>query len=131
MGPKYRILVVDDEPLVRQTSAMVLTDGGYEVRTARDGLEALIELRRRPPHLIISDLSMPNMGGFELLSVVRLRFPNIPVIMVTGQFNGIQPGVLIADAYFNKGHYTREELLASISRLIEHGPTGMRKTKSE
>ena len=131
MGFKYRILVVDDEPLLRQTSAMVLTDGGYEVRTAGDGFEALIEMRQALPHLIISDLSMPNMSGFELLSVVRRRFPHIPVIAVTGRFNGAQPGVLIADAYFNKGNYTPEELFASISRLIEHGPTRMRTAKSD
>ena len=131
MGFKYRILVVDDEPLLRQTSAMVLTDGGYEVRTAGDGFEALIELRHALPHLIISALSMPNMSGFELLSVVRRRFPHIPVIAVTGQFNGVQPGVLIADAYFNKGHYTPEELFASVSGLIEQGPARRRTAKSD
>lgn len=131
MGFKYRILVVDDEPLIRQTSAMVLTDAGYEVRTAGDGFQALIEMRQALPDLIISDLSMPNMSGFELLSVVRRRFPSIPVIAVTGQFNGAQPGALIADAYFNKGHYTPEELFASVSRLIEHGPSRMHMNKSE
>ena len=131
MGFKYRILVVDDEPLLRQTSAMVLTDGGYEVRTAGDGFEALIEMRQALPHLIISDLSMPNMSGFELLSVVRRRFPHIPVIAVTGRFNGTQPGALIADAYFNKGHYTPEELFASVSLLIEHGPARMRAVTSD
>lgn len=131
MGFKYRILVVDDEPLIRQTSAMVLTDGGYEVRTAGDGFEALNEMRQALPHLIISDLSMPNMSGFELLSVVRRRFPHIPVIAVTGRFNGAQSGVLIADAYFNKGHYTPEELFASVSLLIEQGPARMRTAKSD
>ena len=91
MGFKYRILVVDDEPLIRQTSAMVLASNGYEVRTAGDGFEALIELRQALPDLIISDLSMPNMSGFELLSVVRRRFPEIPVIAITGKFDGTMP----------------------------------------
>jgi CheY-like chemotaxis protein len=131
MGFKYRILVVDDEPLIRQTSAMVLTDGGYEVRTAGDGFEALIEMRQALPHLIISDLSMPNMSGFEFLSVVRRRFPHIPVIAVTGRFNGSQPGVLIADAYFDKGHHTPEELFESVSRLIKQGPTRMENAKPD
>lgn len=101
------------------------------MRTAGDGFEALIELRHALPHLIISDLSMPNMSGFELLSVVRRRFPQIPVIAVTGRFNGTQPGVLIADACFTKGQYTPEELFASVSRLIEHGPTRMHTAKSD
>jgi CheY-like chemotaxis protein len=122
MGFKYRILVVDDEPLIRQTSAMVLASNGYEVRTAGDGFEALIELRQALPDLIISDLSMPNMSGFELLSVVRRRFPEIPVIAITGKFDGTMPVGLIADSYFSKSHYTPEELFESIARLIEHGP---------
>ena len=122
MGFKYRILVVDDEPLIRQTSALVLSDQGYEVRTAADGFEALVELRQALPDVIISDLSMPNMSGFELLSVVRRRFPHIPVIAITGQYNGTMPTGLIADSYFSKGHYAPEDLFASIARLLERGP---------
>ena len=121
MGFKYRILVVDDEPLIRRTSAMVLADEGYEVRTAGDGFEALVELRQSPPDVIISDLSMPNMSGFEFLSVVRRRFPQIPVIAISGQYNGTKPTGLIADAYFSKGQYTAEELFANVSRLLEQG----------
>lgn len=122
MGFKYRILVVDDETLIRQTSAMVLTEQGYEVRTAGDGFEALVELRHSLPDMIISDLSMPNMSGFEFLSVVRRRFPQIPVIGISGQFDITRPTGLIADAYFSKGQYTPEELFANILRLLEQGP---------
>ena len=121
MGFKYRILVVDDEPLIRETSALVLAEQGYEVRTAADGFQALIELRQSLPDVIISDLSMPNMSGFELLSVVRRRFPHIPVIAITGQYNGTMPIGLIADSYFSKGHYAPQELFTNISRLLEHG----------
>lgn len=122
MGFKYRILVVDDEPLIRQTSAMVLAEQGYEVRTAGDGFEALVELRHSLSDLIISDLSMPNMSGFEFLSAVRRRFPHIPVIAISGQFDITRPTGLIADAYFTKGQYTPEELFANISRLLKQGP---------
>jgi CheY-like chemotaxis protein len=121
MGFKYRILVVDDEPLIRETSALVLADQGYEVRTAADGFAALVELRQSLPDMIISDLSMPNMSGFEFLSVIRRRFPHIPVIAISGQYNGTRPTGLIADSYFNKGHYTPEELFTNISRLLEQG----------
>ncbi len=121
MGFKYRILVVDDEALIRETSALVLAEQGYEVRTASDGFQALVELRQSLPDVIISDLSMPNMSGFELLSVVRRRFPHIPVIAITGQYNSTMPIGLIADSYFSKGHYAPEELFANISRLLEHG----------
>ena len=121
MGFKHRILVVDDEPLIRETSALVLADQGYEVRTAVDGFAALVELRQSLPDMIISDLSMPNMSGFEFLSVVRRRFPHIPVIAISGQYDGTKPTGLIADCYFSKGHYTPEELFTNISRLLEQG----------
>ncbi len=111
-----------DEPLIRETAKLILTDQGYEVRTAGDGFEALVELRHSLPDLIISDLSMPNMSGFEFLSVVRRRFPHIPVIAITGQYNGTMPTGLIADLYFSKGHYAPEELFANIARLLESGP---------
>jgi CheY-like chemotaxis protein len=119
MGFKYRILVVDDEPLILKTSALVLADQGYDVRTAADGFQALVELRQALPDMIISDLSMPNMSGFEFLSVVRRRFPHIPVIAISGEYSGTKPSGLIADCYFSKGHYTPEELFAEISRLLE------------
>lgn len=121
MGFKYRILVVDDEPLIRETSALVLAEQGYEVRTAGDGFQALVELRQALPDMITSDLSMPNMSGFEFLSVVRRRFPHIPVIAISGQYEGTKPTGLIADCYFSKGHYTPEELFTNISRLLEQG----------
>ena len=120
-GFNYRILVVDDEPLIRETSKLILGEQGYEVRTAGDGFEALIELRRALPDVIISDLSMPNMSGFELLSVVRRRFPHIAVIAFSGKFENTKPAALIADSYFSKGHYTPEELFNDISRLLQRG----------
>jgi CheY-like chemotaxis protein len=124
-GPKrfaHRILVVDDEPTILKTAALVLASGGYEVHTARDGFEALTVLRGSLPDILISDLSMPNMSGFELLSVVRRRFPHLPVIAISGQYNGTAPAGLIADAFFSKGHYNPEELFATISELLEQAP---------
>lgn len=96
------MLVVDDDPRALHVSRLVLEERGYEVRTSADGFEALVELRRSPPDVIISDLKMPNMSGFELLSIVRCRFPHIPVIAISGEFDGDTPGGLIADAFFTK-----------------------------
>ncbi len=73
------------------------------------------------PDLIISDLSMPNMSGFEFLSVVRKRFPQLPVIAISGAYQGGLGGV-IADAFFFKGQYSPEELFGKIHVLIEAGP---------
>ena len=75
-SPKGRILVVDDEPSVRESLGMLLTEAGYEVSTAIDGFDALLRLKTFAPDVIISDLNMPQMSGFELLSVLRRRFPS-------------------------------------------------------
>jgi CheY-like chemotaxis protein len=53
----------------------MLSNAGYEVRTAKDGFDALAQMRQGVPELMITDLNTPNMSGFELLSVVRRRFP--------------------------------------------------------
>lgn len=120
-GFNRRILVVDDEAAVRETAKAVLATRGYEVIAAVDGFDGLVQLRRSLPDLIISDLSMPNMSGFEFLSVVRRRFPHIPVIALSGAYNGGLGGV-ISDAFFFKGQYSPEELFAKIHQLLEAGP---------
>jgi CheY-like chemotaxis protein len=121
-GFKFRVLVVDDEEMIRFTSCKVLESKGFDVRTAADGFEALVELRQASPDVIISDLRMPNMSGFELLSVVRRRFPHIPVIAISGEFNGTAPEGLIADYFFSKGSYRPDELFDKIAELIARAP---------
>ena len=121
-GFNFRILVVDDEPSVRDVAAVLLSSKGYEVRTAQEGFAALVELRRALPDVIISDLKMPNMSGFELLSVVRRRFPQIPVIAISGEYTGIAPEGLLADAFLTKGDYTPDELFRRITDLLQQGP---------
>ncbi len=118
-GFAYRILIADDDPGVLETSAKILSTAGYEVRTAVDGFDALAELRRSLPDVIISDLRMPNMSGFEFLSIVRRRFPQIPVIAISAEFNGTAPVGLIADFFFSKGEYGPQELFR---KLIESRP---------
>lgn len=121
-GFNYRVLVVDDESAVLEISALVLEDRGFEVRKARDGFQALVELRRSTPDVIISDLSMPNMSGFELLSVVRRRFPHIPVIAISGEYIGDSPPGLIADAFLVKAQYKPDDLFHKIAELMEQSP---------
>lgn len=72
-----RILLVDDQPACLACLRAVLTCNSYIVDTAVDGLDALMKLKRSLPDLIVSDLRMPRMSGFELFAVVRQRFPHI------------------------------------------------------
>ena len=117
---KHRILVVDDEPSIRKSMAVLLAAAGYEVSTAEHGFDALLQLRTVTPDVIISDLNMPQMSGFEFLSVVRRRFPEIPVIAASGAYESGDhvPGGVIADAFYAKGQHHPEELLRTVAELI-------------
>jgi CheY-like chemotaxis protein len=118
---KLQILVVDDDPAVREVMASLLNDAGYDVNTATNGFDALAQLQRVIPELIISDLHMPLMSGFELLSVVRRRFPDIPVIAVSGAYESGDhvPGGIIADAFYAKGRLDLNQLLPTVAELID------------
>lgn len=101
---KTTLLIVEDDVLIRQSLSFILGESGYKVRSAEDGFSALAKIKNEVPDLILSDLNMPGMSGFELLSVVRRRFPAIRVVAMSGAFSGdaLPPGVA-ADAFFEKG----------------------------
>jgi CheY-like chemotaxis protein len=122
---KTRILVVEDDATVRSTISKLLREEGYDVSAATDGFDALLHLQQATPDLMLSDLNMPQMSGFELLSVVRRRFPEILVVASSGAYysNAIPDGV-IADAFYAKGQESAAELLEIIARLIRARPTG-------
>ena len=126
MGPfRYRILLVDDDNKITTAAKVILESQGYEVHCATDGFGGLTALKQSPPDVIISDLQMPNMSGFEFLSIVRKRFPNIPTIAISGAFSGRDvPESVLADAFFEKGQYsgTLPEDHRS-TRRIPHPPT--------
>src|ERR1700677_1083565 len=101
---KIDLLIVDDDPALRSSLSHIFTNLGHTVRVAEDGFSALREIRKQLPDIILSDLNMPGMSGFELLSVIRRRFPNVQAIAMSGAFSGegLQLGVA-ADAFYEKG----------------------------
>jgi CheY-like chemotaxis protein len=129
---RFRILVVDDDLLIRETAREILESGGYEVLTAADGLDGLHALSKSLPDLIISDLNMPRMSGFEFLAVVRERFPHIATIAVSGEYIAIgNPSGILADAFLQKGHYTLKELGREIATLLAASPIRSERQKSD
>jgi CheY-like chemotaxis protein len=124
-APKRRILVVDDESDIRDVMASLLTETGYEVSTAVHGLDALRQMRSTIPEIIISDLNMPQMSGFEFLSVVRLRFPETAVVAISGAYESGDhvPGGIIADAFHAKGQICLDELLGTVAELMRTAAT--------
>jgi len=117
---RYRILVVDDDSKIAEMAKATLESQGYEVHCASNGFGGLTALREAPPDVIISDLQMPRMSGFEFLSIVRKCFPNIPTIAISAAFSGRDvPDSVIADAFFEKGQYSMKELFQKIVALLE------------
>lgn len=119
---KRRILIADDDEALLVTTAAILIKEGYEVRTARDGFETLAALRIGLPDILITDLKMPNMSGFELLAIVRRRFPAIGVIAMSGEFTPANKPSILADYYVEKGLNSAFELTAAIQELVSQIP---------
>jgi CheY-like chemotaxis protein len=119
---KRQILVVDDNPAVRETIAMLLMSAGYDVVVAEDGFSALLQLRKTEPDVIVSDLEMPRMSGFELLSVVRRRFPQILTLAMSGAYGDERvPVGVIADGFYAKGSAPKN-LFRVIEQVIDAAP---------
>ena len=117
---KHRILVVDDEESIRVVFAQLLQREGYEVATAENGFDAFLRLKQFLPDVIISDLNMPKMSGFEFLSVVRRRFPKISVIASSGAYGSkVVPTGVLADAFYAKGQEQTQNLLDHVAELIQ------------
>lgn len=118
----HEILVVDDDAAIRKSMVLLLGSVGYRVRTAIHGLDGLLQLRRTLPSVVIAELNMPQMSGFEFLSVVRRRFPQISVIAMSGAYgfeDGV-PGGVIADAFYAKGGPGHPgSLLSTVADLIQ------------
>ena len=120
---EHQILVVDDDPSVREIFAILLTSAGYDVQVAGDGFSALLQLRKMLPDVIVSDLNMPRMSGFEFLSVVRRRFPEVLTLAMSGAQGGeeLPPGV-IADRFYYKGAQPHM-FLRTLKELLRTGVT--------
>lgn len=118
----FSVVVVDDDPNYRQLAAEPFIKRGDVVRTTTDGLEALSMCLKDPPDVILSDVQMPRMDGWQLLRVVRARpsLATVPVIFLTmldddqARLLGYQLGV---DGYIAKP-YTPEELLVRVHQIV-------------
>jgi CheY-like chemotaxis protein len=104
--PKDRVnlLVVEDDAALRTSLSHIFAAFGHRVRCAADGFSGLSELRIEVPDIILSDLNMPGMSGFEFLSVVRRRFPSVKVVAMSSAYGlDVVPLGVAADAFYQKG----------------------------
>ncbi len=84
MSEKSKILVVDDEDALRTVLSGELTSKGYNVSTASDGDEAISGLQKKTFDLVVLDIKMPRMNGFEVLKFIKEKHPTTKVVMLTG-----------------------------------------------
>ena len=124
---KQRILVVDDEPEAVELVEFNLKQAGYAVSTAADGAEALKKARTQTPDLIVLDVMLPEMDGFEICKVLRLdpATAKVPIIMLTAKAAEIDRVLgleLGADDYLTKP-FSPRELLLRIKKILSRGET--------
>ena len=110
-----RILVVDDEPVIRDVLSALFSGEGYAVQTAGDGLAALDAIAATRPDLVIADIIMPRLDGWGLLSRLREQHAAVPIILLSATFRGNPPdGVIFVAKPFDIDH-----LLAVVARILK------------
>jgi two-component system, chemotaxis family, sensor histidine kinase and response regulator WspE len=122
-GKKKRVLVVDDSITVREVERQLLASRGYEVTVAVDGADGWNTIRDGEFDLVISDIDMPHMNGFEFTRRIKddAKLKNIPVVIVSykdreeDRLRGLEAG---ANYYLTKGSFHDETLLSAVSDLI-------------
>ena len=82
-----RVLIVDDEGNIRAETVELVENKGYRVEEAGDGLEGIQMFERDPQDLVITDIRMPGVDGYELIRRIREGYPDVPIIAVTGHFS--------------------------------------------
>lgn len=105
MKSNVKILIVDDEEMMRNLLTKILKRENYQILTAGDGQEAVELLEKEPVDLIISDMKMPRMNGFELLKYVKENHPRIGIIIMTayGDTYTVKDALILgADEYITK-----------------------------
>lgn len=117
------ILVIDDDEGIRQLLKLHLSSAGYEVHVAEDAIAAGYMVLRSPPDLIISDVNMPHMDGFEFVSALKAdtTIPNIPVIFLTTFEEGDERGKELGVVGYLTKPIRADRLL---SMVVQHVPGG-------
>lgn len=121
----HRILIADDEPNIVMSLEFILQQSGFETAVARDGDEALKEVERFRPHLVLLDVMMPRRDGYEVCQTLRAAgWDEVKIVMLTakGRDTEVAKGLALgADAYVTKPFSTRE-LVARVRTLLGEEP---------
>lgn len=119
-GKSFKVMVIDDSKTIRRTAETLLKKEGFEVITATDGFEALSMIADHQPDLILLDIMMPRLDGYQTCALIKHHrvFRHTPVIMLSSKdslFDRARGRVVGSDNYITKP-FTREELLTVINK---------------
>jgi CheY-like chemotaxis protein len=117
------ILVVDDDESIRELLRLHLGAAGYGVRVAADGIEAGYQVLREAPDLIITDISMPHMDGFEFVAALKAdkSIPAIPIVFRPSMADGDARGRELGAAGYIMKPVRADRLLSMVAQLVEGG----------
>jgi len=120
---KKKILLVEDDRFLSEMYVTKLTESGFDVEVAYDGKEGLAKIEEFMPNLILLDIVLPGMDGFEILQKIKKEesLKNILVIALTnlGQREEVEKGLRLgASDYIIKAHFTPTEVVAKVKRLL-------------
>ena len=117
------ILIVDDDQSIRDLLRLHLSAAGYEVHVAEDAISAGYMVLRSPPDLIITDINMPHMDGFEFIAALKAdnSLPKIPVIFLTSYDDGDQRGRELGAVGYITKPVRADRLLAMVAQHVPGG----------
>jgi CheY-like chemotaxis protein len=117
------ILVIDDDESIRELLRLHLNAAGYEVHVAADAIAAGYLVLRSPPDLIISDINMPHMDGFEFIAALKAdtTLPRIPVIFLTSYDEGDDRGKELGAAGYLTKPVRADKLLQMVAKHVPGG----------
>ncbi len=116
------VMVVVEHPAIREALTQLLAERGYSVHPAADGIDALRQIYQVLPRVIISDASLPNLAGFDLLSFVRRRFPEVGVIALKDGIGDELAASVTADVVLSMDPLNPELLADVLSGMIKEYP---------
>ena len=123
-----KVLVVDDEPNIVLSLEFLMQQAGFDVTTALDGESALALVNENPPDLVLLDISLPGISGFEVLEQLRNQpsFKRLPIVMLTAHGREVEreKGLALgADDYITKPFSTRQLVEKVQALLNESSPS--------
>jgi CheY-like chemotaxis protein len=117
-----KILIVEDDLITRRNLSVLLSDEGYDVDQAGDGVQALEILAGRPFDLVLSDIVMPRMDGLKLLQQLQFMAPQIPVVIMTSYVSDSLSSVPAGAAEFIRKPFVLDDLLFKVQRALDKAP---------